>query len=235
MHDFKKKKRVWQSLTCVNMTSCMCDHEWIGSWYHAWSSPRAVSYIVWSWLDWFMISCMVKPQYIVWSWLEWFMISCLVKPQGYIIYKVIMTGLIHDIMHGQASRVVSHIMIMTGLVHDWIGSWYHAWSSLKAVWHFMIMTGLVHDIMHGQASRLFDILCSGLDWIMMPSMSNISYVKPPWLRYHYHILHCMFTWSMACSQAFRAVSWCCKKMNSIVDLAILAYIMDLSFWAAITL
>ena len=49
------------------------------------------------------------------------MISCMVKPQGYIIYKVIMTGLIHDIMHGQASRVVSHIMIMTGLVHDWIG------------------------------------------------------------------------------------------------------------------
>ena len=50
------------------------------------------------------------------------MISCLIKPQGYIIYKVIMTGLIHDIMHGQASRVVSHFMIMTGLVHDWIGS-----------------------------------------------------------------------------------------------------------------
>ena len=59
------------------------------------------------------------------------MISCMVKPQGYIIYKVIMTGLIHDIMHGQASRVGSHIMIMTGLVPD---------------------------IMHGQASRLFDIL-----------------------------------------------------------------------------
>ena len=59
------------------------------------------------------------------------MISRMVKPQGYIIYKVIMTGLIHDIMHGQASRVVSHIMIMTGLVPD---------------------------IMHGQASRLFDIL-----------------------------------------------------------------------------
>ena len=135
-----------------------------------------MSYIVWSWLDWFMISCMVKPQYIVWSWLEWFMISCMVKPQGYIIYKVIMTGLIHDIMHGQASRVVSHIMIMTGLVHDWIGSWYHAWSSLKAVWHFMIMTGLVHDIMHGQASRLFDILWSGLDWIMM--CSNTKFFMP---------------------------------------------------------
>ena len=59
------------------------------------------------------------------------MISCMVKPQGYILYKVIMTGLIHDIMRGQASRVGSHIMIMTGLVPD---------------------------IMHGQASRLFDIL-----------------------------------------------------------------------------
>ena len=45
------------------------------------------------------------------------MISCMVKPQGYIIYKVIMTGLIHDIMHGQASRVC-----FTYYDHDWIGS-----------------------------------------------------------------------------------------------------------------
>ena len=42
-----------------------------------------------------------------------------------------MTGLVPDIMHGQASRLFEI---------------------------FMIMTGLVHDIMHGQASRLFDIL-----------------------------------------------------------------------------
>ena len=55
------------------------------------------------------------------------MISCMVKPQGYIIYKVIMTGLIHDIMHGQASK------------------------------YCLIMTGVVHDIMHGQASGLYYI------------------------------------------------------------------------------
>ena len=43
------------------------------------------------------------------------MISCMVKPQGCVIYSVVMTGLIHDIMHGQASI---YSLIMTGVVHD---------------------------------------------------------------------------------------------------------------------
>ena len=55
------------------------------------------------------------------------MISCMVKPQGYVIYSLVMTGLIHDIMHGQASI------------------------------YSLIMTGVVHDIMHGQASGLYYI------------------------------------------------------------------------------